>query len=173
MPYLFPAIYCCSDAKISAKIGRIRVNSDVSEITTLILFGVAATMEVDKLLSQLHKVCVNHFDELCQDGTERIRVLSVELDSHTIWGGNGDSDTDITFFITRKGWVSQEITTEFGLYQKGAGIVKDVQQEIAEVNMCRVLTQRPQPMISSVFKLFMSRYVANIQMNLNSPDRFI
>lgn len=118
------------------------MNSNVSEVTTLILFGVAATMEIDKLLSQLYKVCVTHFDELCQDGTERIRVLSVELDSHTIWGGNGDSDTDITFFITRKGWVSQEITTEFGFYQKGAGIVKDIQQEISEKNIQRILIQK-------------------------------
>lgn len=99
-------------------------------------------MEIDKLLSQLHKVCVNHFDELCQDGTERIRVLSVELDSHTIWGGNGDSDTDITFFITRKGWASQEITIKSGLYQKGSGVVKDVQQEITEVNIQRILAQK-------------------------------
>ncbi len=99
-------------------------------------------MGIDELLGQLHKVCVNHFDELCQDGTEKIRVLSVELDSHTIWGGNGDSDTDITFFITRKGWVSQEVTTEFGLYQKGAGVVKDIQQETAEVDIQRILTQK-------------------------------
>lgn len=99
-------------------------------------------MEIYELLNQLRKVCVNHFDELCQDRTEKIRVLSVELDSHTIWGGNGDRETDITFYITRKGWASQEITTEFGLYQTGTGVVKDIQQEISEANIQKILTQQ-------------------------------
>lgn len=75
-------------------------------------------------LEKLCKVCMNHFEELCEKGKDKIYVFSIELESQSIWGGNGDRDTDKIFYITPNGWREEVITKEFGMYQKGDGIIK-------------------------------------------------
>ena len=75
-------------------------------------------------LEKLCKVCMNHFEELCEKGKDKIYVFSIELESQSIWGGNGDRDTDKIFYITPNGWKEEVITKEFGMYQKGDGIIK-------------------------------------------------
>ncbi|MBR6509319.1 MAG: hypothetical protein IKT38_01785 [Clostridia bacterium] len=74
-------------------------------------------------LEKLCKVCMNHFEELCEKGKDKIYVFSIELDSQSIWGGNGDRDTDKFFYITPNGWREETITKEYGMYQKGNGII--------------------------------------------------
>ncbi|MBQ6825738.1 MAG: hypothetical protein IJP34_03650 [Clostridia bacterium] len=75
-------------------------------------------------LEKLCKACMNHFEELCEKGKDKIYVFSIELESQSIWGGNGDRDTDKIFYITQNGWRKEVITKEFGMYQKGDGIIK-------------------------------------------------
>lgn len=88
-------------------------------------------MRIARKLEQLCSVCVNHFDELDLDRTGKVRVFSIELDSHTIWGGNGDSDTDRTYYISKEGWLVRDTVEETGLYQKGDGIVEDKWKKVS------------------------------------------
>lgn len=82
-------------------------------------------MKISHELEQLCSACINHFDELDLDRLGKIKVFSIELDSHTIWGGNGDSDTDRTYYISKEGWLVRDTVRETGTYQKGDGTVKD------------------------------------------------
>lgn len=82
-------------------------------------------MKIAHELEQLCSACINHFDELDLDRLGKIKVFSIELDSHTIWGGNGDSDTDRTYYISKEGWLVRDTVKETGAYQKGDGTVKD------------------------------------------------
>lgn len=82
-------------------------------------------MKIARELEQLCSVCISHFDELDTDRAGKIKVFSVELDSHTIWGGNGDSDTDRTYYISKEGWFVRDTIQEIGSYQKGNGMVED------------------------------------------------
>lgn len=82
-------------------------------------------MKIARELEQLCLTCINHFDELDLDRLGKIKVFSIELDSHTIWGGNGDSDTDRTYYISKDGWLVRDTVKETGAYQKGDGTVED------------------------------------------------
>lgn len=85
-------------------------------------------MKLIKELEKLSKVCISHFDELCK-GEDRIEVFSIESDSYSIWGGLGDRDTDMFFYITKNGWLKSIVESETGEYQKGDGIIN--KKEIA------------------------------------------
>lgn len=82
-------------------------------------------MKLDYELEKICKVCISHFEELCEEDKERIFVFSISLDSQSIWGGNGDRDTDSLYYITKDGWKEETIVQEFGMYQKGDGIKSD------------------------------------------------
>lgn len=82
-------------------------------------------MKIIRELEQLYSACINHFDELDLDRVGKIKVFSIELDSHTIWGGNGDSDTDRTYYISKEGWLVRHTVKETGPYQRGDGTVED------------------------------------------------
>lgn len=86
-------------------------------------------MKLTKELEELSKVCTSHFGELCQE-KDRIKVFSIELESSSIWGGLGDRDTDMVFYITKNGWLKSIIESEFGEYQKGDGIIEKQEKAI-------------------------------------------
>lgn len=96
-------------------------------------------MNISHELNQLCKVCINHFEELCEDGTGKIKVFSIELDSQTIWGGNGDRDTETAYYLTTNGWLERKTITEYGLYGKGDGVVEDNSQATTSENIEQIL----------------------------------
>lgn len=79
-------------------------------------------MNILRDLQKLTTSCIKHFDELKKE--DKIHLLTINLDSQSIWGGNGDRDTDLIFYITKEGLYSTNITQEFGMYQKGDGIIE-------------------------------------------------
>lgn len=92
-------------------------------------------MKVIRELEQLCTACINHFDDLDLDGRGKIKVFSIELDSHTIWGGNGDRDTDRTYYISKEGWLVRDTVKETGSYQKGDGTVEDKWEKASPIKI--------------------------------------
>ena len=87
-------------------------------------------MRAKSTLVDLRECCVQHFDELF-DCAEH-RVFSVTVSSQTIWGGNGDQDTDLFLLMTREGWLLRTEISETGLYQKGDGVVSSSEKKASE-----------------------------------------
>lgn len=82
-------------------------------------------MKIASELAELCNICIYHFDELDTEGTGKIKVFSIELDSREIWAGTGDEDTMRTYYISKDGWLARETVEQTGLYVKGDGIVND------------------------------------------------
>lgn len=80
-------------------------------------------MNILRDLQKLTSSCIKHFDELKKDN--KIHLLTINLDSQSIWGGNGDRDNDLIFYLTKEGLYSTNIIQEFGMYQKGDGIIEE------------------------------------------------
>lgn len=78
------------------------------------------TRDLDKLCA----ACIKHFDQVSENNASKIFVFSISFESRSIWGGNGDRDRDLLFYISPDGWVKHDITTEYGLYQKGDGVLE-------------------------------------------------
>lgn len=96
-------------------------------------------MNIKKELNDLCNACIKHFDEISSDGSKRIRVFSITLESRDIWGGNGELDTTETIYITKDGWLSETITTETGLYQKSNPVIKTSSQKLLSEDVEKIL----------------------------------
>lgn len=79
-------------------------------------------MNILRDLRKLTTSCIKHFDELKND--DKIHILTINIHSQSIWGGNGDRDNDLIFYLTKEGLYSTNIIQEFGMYQKGDGIIE-------------------------------------------------
>ncbi len=90
-------------------------------------------MNIIRNLKKLTDSCVKHFDELKVD--EKVSLLTINLESQSIWGGNGDRDKDLHFYVNENGLYSTTIIQEYGMYQKGNGVIdkKTSRAEISEI----------------------------------------
>lgn len=110
-------------------------------------------MNIVRDLDKLCKTCIKHFDEISEE-KDKIYAFSIELASQSIWGGNGDRDTDKKFYITKDGWVAQTITLEFGMY--GENILQDETKRITSEEIEKDLNGENAKMheVETLFKFY-------------------
>ena len=94
-------------------------------------------MNILRDLQKLTSSCIKHFDELKKGN--KIHLLTINLDSQSIWGGNGDRDNDLIFYLTKEGLYSTNIIQEFGMYQKGDGIIEEKTSPIEIIELQKAL----------------------------------
>ncbi len=96
-------------------------------------------MNAKRELNDLLNACLKHFDEFNTDASQRIRVFSITHEDRDIWGGNGNLDTTETIYITKKGWFSETITSETGMYQRSNPIKDKTSKYISNEDVEKII----------------------------------